>query len=136
MSDAGSETASNAPVAEVEIADVAEVKESSGPMSVEDALQAVIKTALYHDGLARGLRECAKALDKRDAHLCVLVETVTEGESWWSEKGEEVAEARDMYGYSARRSKPSKGTEISKRGGIWGYTERCYGQIMDFSLTS
>lgn len=83
MSDAGSETASNAPVAEVEIADVAEVKESSGPMSVEDALQAVIKTALYHDGLARGLRECAKALDKRDAHLCVLVETVTEGEFWW-----------------------------------------------------
>jgi hypothetical protein len=34
---------------------------------------------LVHDGLARGLRECAKALDKREAHLCVLVETVTEG---------------------------------------------------------
>lgn len=80
MSDAGSETASNAPAQEVEVADVAEVKESSGPMSVEDALQSVIKTALYHDGLARGLRECAKALDKREAHLCVLVETVTEGE--------------------------------------------------------
>jgi small subunit ribosomal protein S12e len=27
------------------------------------------------------LRECAKALDKRQAHLCVLVETCTEGES-------------------------------------------------------
>lgn len=78
MSDAGSETASNAPapeVAEVEVAD------KSGPMSVEDALQQVIKTALVHDGLARGLRECAKALDKREAHLCVLVETVTEGQS-------------------------------------------------------
>jgi small subunit ribosomal protein S12e len=80
MSDAGSETASNAPAAEVEVAEV-ENKESSGPMSVETALEQVIKTALYHDGLARGLRECAKALDKRDAHLCVLVETVTEGES-------------------------------------------------------
>ena len=77
MSDAGSETASNPPAAEVEVADVAE---KSGPMSVEDALQEVIKTALVHDGLARGLREAAKALDKREAHLCVLVETVTEGE--------------------------------------------------------
>lgn len=77
MSDAGSETASNPPAAEVEVAEVAD---KSGPMSVEDALQEVIKTALVHDGLARGLRECAKALDKREAHLCVLVETVTEGE--------------------------------------------------------
>jgi small subunit ribosomal protein S12e len=73
MSDAGSETASNPPAAEVEVAEVAD---KSGPMSVQE----VIKTALVHDGLARGLRECAKALDKREAHLCVLVETVTEGE--------------------------------------------------------
>jgi small subunit ribosomal protein S12e len=78
MSDAGSETASNPPVADVEVVEAA--AEKSGPMSVEDALQEVIKTALVHDGLARGLREAAKALDKREAHLCVLVETVTEGE--------------------------------------------------------
>lgn len=77
MSDAGSETASNHP--EVEAQEV-EVAAQSGPMSVEDALEQVIKTALVHDGLARGLRECAKALDKKEAHLCVLVETVTEGE--------------------------------------------------------
>ncbi len=77
MSDAGSEPpGSPPPPAEVE---VAETTEKSGPMSVEDALQEVIKTAVVHDGLARGLRECAKALDKREAHLCVLVETVTEG---------------------------------------------------------
>ena len=43
-------------------------------------LQQVLKNALVHDGLARGLRESAKALDKRQAHLCVLVETCTEAE--------------------------------------------------------
>jgi small subunit ribosomal protein S12e len=77
MSDAGSEI-QDVPAAEVE--EQVEVADKSGPMSVEDALQAVIKTALVHDGLARGLRECTKALDKKEAHLCVLVETVTEGE--------------------------------------------------------
>ena len=79
MSDAGSETASNPP-AEVPAAEVEVAADKSGPMSLEDALEQVIKTALVHDGLARGLRECAKALDKKAAHLCVLVETVTEGE--------------------------------------------------------
>ena len=79
MSDAGSEV-QDVPAAEVE--EQVEVADKSGPMSVEDALQAVIKTALVHDGLARGLRECTKALDKKEAHLCVLVETVTEGMSF------------------------------------------------------
>lgn len=48
--------------------------------TVEEALQDVLKRALIHDGLARGLREAAKALDRRQAHLCVLVETCTEAE--------------------------------------------------------
>jgi len=52
----------------------------SGPMTVEDALQEVLKKALIHDGLARGLRECVKGLDRRQAHLCVLIETCTEKE--------------------------------------------------------
>jgi small subunit ribosomal protein S12e len=49
-----------------------------GEMSVEDALQQSLKISLQHDGLARGLRECTKALDTRQVHLCILVETNTE----------------------------------------------------------
>lgn len=96
MSDAGDEIKVDAPEVEVEVAAEAAPK---GKLSVEDALQVckntsqilldfnclylvqqVLKNALVHDGLARGLREAAKALDKRQAHLCVLVETCTEAE--------------------------------------------------------
>lgn len=77
MSDNGSETQV---VADVEEVHVQETEAPKGKMSVEDALQEVLKKALVHDGLARGLRECAKALDKRQAHLCVLNESCTEGE--------------------------------------------------------
>ncbi|KAF8528643.1 50S ribosomal protein L30e-like protein [Gautieria morchelliformis] len=76
MSDAGDEIQVDAPI-EVEVEAKAAPK---GQLSLEDALQQVLKNALVHDGLARGLRECAKALDKRQAHLCVLVDTCTEAE--------------------------------------------------------
>ena len=51
---------------------------SKGQMSVLEALKGVLKLALMHDGLARGLREASKALDRRQAHMCVLNEACEE----------------------------------------------------------
>jgi len=71
MSDAEGDDAPAAPVAAVPVA-------PSGPMDLNTAIQEVLKTALIHDGLARGLHESAKALDRRTAHLCVLANTCDE----------------------------------------------------------
>lgn len=49
-----------------------------GSMSFEDALRGVLKKALIHDGLARGLREASKALSSRQAEICILCDAVTE----------------------------------------------------------
>lgn len=67
---------SNPPAAAEEVEVSAEA--TSGTMSVLDALKGVLKIALIHDGLARGLREAAKALDRRQAHICVLNEACEE----------------------------------------------------------
>ncbi|KAL4698742.1 hypothetical protein H8959_011399 [Pygathrix nigripes] len=45
---------------------------AGGVMDINTALQEVLKTTLSHDGLACGIHEASKALDKCQAHLCVL----------------------------------------------------------------
>ncbi|KAI1267225.1 50S ribosomal protein L30e-like protein [Xylariaceae sp. FL1019] len=66
----------NAPEAPEEVEVSADA--SKGQMSVLDALKGVLKLSLMHDGLARGLREASKALDRRQAHMCVLNESCEE----------------------------------------------------------
>ena len=41
-------------------------------LDLKSALKAVLRTALYHDGLSRGLKQVVKSLDRREAHLCIL----------------------------------------------------------------
>jgi len=53
-------------------AKVDEKKVEEAPLDPQSALKSVLRTSLYHDGLARGLHEAVKALDRREAHLCVL----------------------------------------------------------------
>ena len=49
-----------------------------GEKDVMTALKEVLKKALIHDGVARGLSESVKTLDRKQAHLCVLSSSVTE----------------------------------------------------------
>ncbi|KAJ2597130.1 40S ribosomal protein S12 [Coemansia sp. RSA 1721] len=51
---------------------------AAGPLTVEEALEIVLKKALVNDGLVRGVKESVKALDRKDAELCVLCETTEE----------------------------------------------------------
>eukprot|EP01065_Artemidia_motanka_P032446 TRINITY_DN39456_c0_g1_i1.p2 TRINITY_DN39456_c0_g1~~TRINITY_DN39456_c0_g1_i1.p2 ORF type:complete len:135 (+),score=29.65 TRINITY_DN39456_c0_g1_i1:126-530(+) len=48
-----------------------DIAEQAG-MDLTTALGIALKKAHANDGLARGLHECAKALEKRTAHLCLL----------------------------------------------------------------
>merc|ERR1712225_187545 len=70
MADENMEVESEAPV-------VAEVVEEV-PLDTTSALKMVLKKALCHDGLSRGLRECAKMLDKNLVQLCVLADNCSE----------------------------------------------------------
>ncbi|RDW70153.1 40S ribosomal protein S12 [Coleophoma crateriformis] len=74
-----SDVEDNSPiVAEADEVEVSGDAANNGQLSILDALKGVLKLALMHDGLARGLREASKALDRRQAHMCVLNEACEE----------------------------------------------------------
>ena len=44
------------------------------PMDVNTAIQVVMKKALAHDGLSRGLHEACRAIERGEAQLCILAD--------------------------------------------------------------
>ncbi|KAG9510996.1 Plastin-3 [Fragariocoptes setiger] len=60
----------------VEMESVVEVTSMS--MDIPTALRHVLRESLFCDGLARGLDECARALDKKKALMCVASKSVDE----------------------------------------------------------
>jgi len=65
-------------VPEVEIQEELKAEAEEAPLDPNTALQKVLQTALFHDGLARGLHESVKALDRTEAQLCVLSSSCNE----------------------------------------------------------
>lgn len=47
---------------------------AEGPMDINTAIQVVLKKALAHDGLSRGLHEASRAIERGQAQLCVLAD--------------------------------------------------------------
>eukprot|EP00210_Caulerpa_lentillifera_P001557 g1495.t1 len=47
---------------------------SDGSMDINTAVQEVLKIALVHDGLRRGLKEVLKTIEAGEAQLCILAQ--------------------------------------------------------------
>ena len=58
--------------------EVAATNAAPGEITIEEAIKGVLRNALVHQGLARGLREAVKALSSGEAQVCILCESVTE----------------------------------------------------------
>ncbi|KAH7826584.1 putative 60S ribosomal protein L10a-1 [Monocercomonoides exilis] len=52
--------------------------EAPKALDLPTAIQNVLKSSLIHGKLFRGLRECAKALDRNEAALCILADSCEE----------------------------------------------------------
>jgi len=62
------------PPAVAEASGTAPAPAAGEPMDINKAVWGVLKTALVHDGLARGLREACRALENGEALMCILAE--------------------------------------------------------------
>ncbi|MEW5301140.1 MAG: hypothetical protein WDW36_004019 [Sanguina aurantia] len=56
------------------VAEVAAAPAIGEPMDINTAVQMVLKKALAHDGLSRGLHEACRAIEKGQAQLAILAE--------------------------------------------------------------
>ncbi|KAK8597490.1 hypothetical protein V6N13_094895 [Hibiscus sabdariffa] len=59
---------------EVAVAQPEAVPTLGEPMDINAALPLVVRKSRAHGGLARGLHEAAKAIEKHNAHLCIIAE--------------------------------------------------------------
>ena len=61
-----------APVAAPAVENKVEAPIAAAPMDLNTALKTVLRTSVNFGTLARGLRESLKAIDRHQAHLCVM----------------------------------------------------------------
>jgi small subunit ribosomal protein S12e len=57
-----------------EVPEVVAAPAPGEPMDLNTAVRVVLKKALAHDGLSRGLHEACRSIEKGQAQLCILAE--------------------------------------------------------------
>ncbi|KAG4072328.1 hypothetical protein HA402_004260 [Bradysia odoriphaga] len=65
-------------MSDIEVAAAPPAVDVGGKMDINTALQEVLKKSLIADGLVHGIHQACKALDKRQAVLCILAESCDE----------------------------------------------------------